>query len=277
MQQIPKLPLGGPTAIEKGKSFKNVLGVAAIECMAQNIRCAYRKFDVKGFVDAAKNGLGPLAIMQRGEHIAHALRRHLPDDFEKAVDILIGSLTPPLDRTKDFGLGVFFYLPHSRLVANYGLDPEHFETSMAAQYELTQRFTAEFSIRPFLIRYPERTLARLLVWTTDKSPHVRRLCSEGSRPRLPWAQRIPSLIQNPKPTFPILEALKDDPEIYVRRSVANHVGDIAKDNLPMALELCARWKAGASPERQWLIAHALRYPARQGNREAIRLRRSTVP
>ena len=143
---------------------------------------------------------------------------------------------------------------------------------MAAQHALTQRFSAEFSIRPFLIRDQDRTLARLLEWTRDPSPHVRRLCSEGTRPRLPWATRIPAFVKNPEPVFPILEILKNDPSLYVRRSVANHLGDVAKDHPEKAFALCERWLTGASSELKWLIRHALRHPAKKGDKNALRLR-----
>jgi 3-methyladenine DNA glycosylase AlkC len=154
---------------------------------------------------------------------------------------------------------------------NGGRDP--FEVSMRAQHEITRRFTAEFSMRPYLIKWPERTLARLREWTRDPDPHVRRLCSEGARPRLPWAMRIPAFIKDPRPVLPILEALKDDGDLYVRRSVANHVGDIAKDHPQLAFEICERWLAGASVERKWMIRHAVRHPAKKGVKEALRLRK----
>jgi 3-methyladenine DNA glycosylase AlkC len=144
---------------------------------------------------------------------------------------------------------------------------------MAAQYVLTRRFSAEFSMRPFLIQWPERTLARLLEWTKDPDPHVRRLCSEGVRPRLPWAIRIPAFIRDPRPVIPILEALRDDPEEYVRRSVANHLGDIAKDHPELAFEIGERWVSGASEDRKWLIRHAVRHPAKHGVAAALRLRK----
>lgn len=206
------------------------------------------------------------------------LRRHLPPAYDDAIAILTRSLTPVLSRTEGLGLAVFFYLPHISFIALYGLDPadncgrDSFETSMAAQYELTRRFSAEFSMRPFLIQWPERTLARLLEWTRDPDPHVRRLCSEGTRPRLPWAIRIPALIRDLRPVIPILEALRDDPEEYVRRSVANHLGDIAKDHPELAFEICERWVSGASEDRKWLIRHAVRHPAKKGVPEALRLR-----
>ena len=143
---------------------------------------------------------------------------------------------------------------------------------MKAQYELTQRFSAEFSIRPFLIHAQKRSLARLLEWTSDANPHVRRLCSEGTRPRLPWAIRIQAFIENPAPALPILERLKDDQDLYVRRSVANHVGDIAKDHPELVYAMCERWLVNSSSERRWLIRHALRHPAKKGDITALKLR-----
>jgi 3-methyladenine DNA glycosylase AlkC len=193
--------------------------------------------------------------------------------------VLLRSLTPPSTADEVLGLATFFYLPHSAFIAAYGLDAagnggvDPFETSMHAQYEITQRFTAEFSMRPFAIRWPERTLARLLEWTQDADPSVRRLCSEGIRPRLPWGMRIPALVHDPRPALPILEALKDDPELYVRRSVANHLGDIAKDHPGLAFELCERWAKGASEERKWLLRHAVRHPAKKGVEAALHIRR----
>jgi 3-methyladenine DNA glycosylase AlkC len=224
----PRLPTA-PRAIQKGVSLADLLDGEAVDCLAHNLALVHPRFDRESFRRAALDGLKPLAILQRGHHLARVLREHLPANYGKAIEILLRSLTPPLTRTDDLGLGVFFYLPHVAFVAAYGLDPAHnggrdpFEISMRAQYELTRRFSAEFSIRPFLIKWPDRTLARLLEWTRDADPHVRRLCSEGARPRLPWAARIPAFIHDPRPVLPILETLKDDADLYVRRSVANHL------------------------------------------------------
>lgn len=274
----PRLP-AAPRSIQKGSSLATLLDREAIDCLAHNIALVHPKFDAAAFRDTALDGLKPLAILQRGQHLAKALRVHLPKRYADAVDVLIRSLTPPLTQTNELGLAVFFYLPHVSFVATYGLDAEHnggedpFETSMRAQHELTRRFSAEFSMRPYLIRWQERTLSRLLEWTHDPDPHVRRLCSEGARPRLPWAVRIPAFIKNPRPVLPILEALKDDDDLYVRRSVANHLGDIAKDHPELAFEICERWVKGASTERKWLIRHAVRHPAKNGVKEALRLRK----
>ena len=273
-----RLP-AAPTSIAKGSTLKDLLGDAAIDCLAHNLALVHPRFDAKAFRRTAREGLAGLGIMQRGQHLAQALRAHLPSTYEDAVAVLLDSLTPPNTATADLGLAVFFYLPHTCFVARYGLDPadnggrDPFETSMRAQYELTRRFTAEFSLRAFLRQAPVRTLTRLLEWTKDADPHVRRLCSEGTRPRLPWAARLPEFIRNPRLARPILEALKDDPELYVRRSVANHLGDVAKDHPDLVFALCEDWLAGASAERRWLIRHALRHPAKRGVAAALRLRR----
>jgi 3-methyladenine DNA glycosylase AlkC len=273
-----RLP-AAPRSIQKGSSLGDLLDHEAIECLAHNISSGHKKFDAAAFQRAALDGLKPLAILQRGHHLARVLREYLPARYEVAINILLRSLTPPLSQTNDFGLGGFFYLPHVSFVATYGLDAEHndgtdpFEISMRAQYELTRRFSAEFSMRPFLIRWPDRTLARLQEWTRDSDPHVRRLCSEGARPRLPWAMRIPNFVKDPRPVLPILESLKDDPDLYVRRSVANHLGDIAKDHPGLAFEICERWLADASHERKWLIRHAVRHPAKKGVKAALQLRK----
>ena len=269
-----------PQSIEKGRPLKFLLDRAAIDQLASNLSLVHAKFDAPAFCAAAMEGLEPLSILQRGDHVADALRAHLPQRYASAIGVLLKSLTPPLLQTSGLGLAGFFYLPHVCFVAKFGLDPRHnggrdpFETSMHAQYELTRRFTAEFSLRPFLIRWLDRTLGRLIKWTRDADPHVRRLCSEGTRPRLPWAIRIPELVREPRPTLPILEALKDDADLYVRRSVANHLGDIAKDHPRLAFEICERWLQGASANRKWAIRHALRHPAKKGVKEAVRLRKS---
>lgn len=274
---IPRIPIA-PKSIQKGIPLKHLLGSEAIDCLARNILLVHPRFDEKLFRRVALEGLEPLGILERGQQLARALRQCLPDKYATAIEILLASLTPPLTRTDDLGLAVFFYLPHVCFVAEYGLDPREnggrdpFEISMLAQYELTKRFSAEFSIRPFLIQQQERTLSRLLEWVSDPDPHVRRLCSEGTRPRLPWAMRIPAFIVNPDPVFPILESLRNDQCLYVRRSVANHLGDIAKDHPGVVFATCERWLVEASTEVKWLIRHALRHPAKKGDAAALQLR-----
>jgi 3-methyladenine DNA glycosylase AlkC len=163
----------------------------------------------------------------------------------------------------------FRYLPHVCYVARFGLD--HFEASMLAQYELTQRFSAESSIRPFLIRHPEATYQRLVQWASDPNVHVRRLVSEGTRPRLPWAPRLRDFQRDPGPVLALLERLKDDPERYVQRSVANSLNDIGKDHPERVVEVCWSWGMSASEGRRWIIRHALRSLVKQAHPGALAL------
>lgn len=274
----PAVPCA-PRSIQKGSSLKDLLNSAAIECLAQNILFAYADFEAQRFCECALTDLEPLALMQRGQHIAKALHQFLPANYSEALEIIIASFTPMEIGAEELGVASFFYFPHSFFISEYGQDEKYnngrdpFEASMDGLYALTKRFTSEFAIRPFLIKQQERTLAKLSEWLDDPSPDVRRLCSEGTRPKLPWGKRIPSFISDPQPTLPILESLKNDPSLYVRRSVANHLGDIAKDHSEIAFSICERWlQAGASKDLQWLIRHAVRYPAKKGDARALKIR-----
>jgi 3-methyladenine DNA glycosylase AlkC len=205
------------------------------------------------------------------------MARQLPPDFDECGPLLVKAMGPRLVATEGNGLAPFFYLPHSCLIAREGV--ARFESGMAANYELTQRFSAEFSLRPFLVRHRDRTLKRLKRWARDPNPHVRRLVSEGTRPRLPWAMRLPEFQAEPHHCRPLLEMLKDDDELYVRRSVANHVGDIAKDHADFAFAMCEQWlkESECLPQpraenRRWMIRHAVRLPAKKGDRRALRIR-----
>ncbi len=250
--------------------LKNSFGPEIPQHLATMISHVHPTFPAQRFVRSALAGYAPLGLLARGRHIAGALRRHLPADYEQAIEILLASLntphTPPHDQTS---MASFFYLPHVCFVAEYGV--EHFDASMRAQYLLTQWFTAEFSIRPFLERYPEATLAILRTWATDPSPDVRRLVSEGTRPRLPWAPRLRAFQRDPRPVLQLLELLKDDPALYVRRSVANNLNDIGKDHPDLLAQTAKAWLRGASDERRWIIHHALRSAVKRGEPGALRV------
>jgi len=276
MLQIPE----APNSIQKGVPLKMTLDRPAVECTAANFHYVDNSFDQKAFIKDAMHGIEELGITQRSAHIARAMRTHLPENYSEALEIISKALTPALTKTEDNGLAPLFYMPHCSYIAEYGVDPKFnngidpFDASIAAQYELTKRFTCEFSIRPFIAADEKRTMKVLYKWMKDKDPHVRRLCSEGTRPRLPWAKKIDSFVKDPTPSLKILEALKNDPNLYVRRSVANHVGDIAKDHIELAMDLCESWLDDASPELKWVIRHAVRNPFKKGNERAIALRKA---
>lgn len=275
---IPKVP----KTMQKGTLLKDILGFEAIEHLSANISMVFPEFDSSEFKSVALKGLYLLSLHERGLHIARALRQYLPDKYEDAINILINSFTPPNLKTEGLGLQVLFYHPHSFFIAQYGVDKIHnngedpFDISMRAIYELTKRSTSEFCIRPFIIQQQDRTIKKLKEWVSDPDPHVRRLCSEGTRSRLPWSKRIPSFINDPSPVLPILESLKNDSSLYVRRSVANHLGDIAKDHPEIAFSICERWLPKATKELRWVIRHALRYPAKKGNLKALNIRKAAA-
>jgi len=249
-----------------GEPLKNSYGPEIPRRIARMIAQVHPAFPQAAFLRDALDGYEALELMPRGRHIAHALRTHLPQEVPAALDILLASLDVP-HGDGNGPLASFLFMPHTVYVAEYALD--HFEAAMRAQHALTQRFTAEFSIRPFIDRYPERTLTRLREWTRDPSPHVRRLVSEGTRPRLPWAPRLRALQRDPRPALELLELLKDDPELYVRRSVANHLNDIGKDHPELLNAVAKRWLRGAPAERAWIVRHALRSAIKRGDAGAL--------
>jgi 3-methyladenine DNA glycosylase AlkC len=249
--------------------LKNYYGPDVPARIARMIKEVDSAFNAEAFLVDALNGYQALELTPRARLIADALGRHLPQDYERAIEILIASLGPKLQVAELTGMDVFVYLPHVFYVAKFGVD--HFAASMCAQYELTQRFTAEYSIRVFLERYPQETLARLRQWARDSNVHVRRLVSEGTRPRLPWAPRLRAFQEDPWPVLELLELLKDDSELLVRRSVANNLNDIGKDNPAALFETCRRWMRDATPERSWLVRHALRSAVKRGEPEALQI------
>ena len=261
-----------PSSIQSGTPLKELLDRRLIGLIADSFAAVVPNFNRRGFVREANSGLDDLELMPRAQHIANAMAEHLAAVPAEASRQLIASLGPELTVTKGYGLKVFFYLPHTAFIARHLI--ADWSAGMQANYEITKRFSGEFSIRPFLMAEQERTLARLAIWAKDANHHVRRLVSEGTRSRLPWAGRLPAFIRDPMPVLPLLHQLIDDSELYVRRSVANHVGDIAKDNPQIAFDLCHQWLRQPTRERCQVVRHAVRHPAKQGVKAAVSLRRS---
>ena len=281
MYQHPAQRFHAPNTILHGTPLKEVLNGDLIRLVGESFADVMPEFDRKAFQRQAHSGLDELEFNQRGRHIGLALAGQLPRPFKAASRILIAAMGPELTQTEGNGLAVFFYLPHANVVTETGLDD--FENGMRANYEITKRFSAEFSIRPFVIKYRDECLARLMTWTGDPNPHVRRLVSEGTRPRVPWAMRLKDIQENPALTLPLLEHLKDDPEIYVRRSVANHLADILKDHPEVGFGVCERWlkevrgksiEPAIAKARKWVIRHAVRLPAKKADARAVAIRGS---
>jgi 3-methyladenine DNA glycosylase AlkC len=254
-----------------GEALKTFFSPTLVRRLASDIARAHSGFPVRAFTSDVCRGLNALELVDRGRHIADALARHLPAAYPEALDILLRSLGPEhaTDELIGVGMAPFFYLPHTIFVATRGL--EHFELSMRAQYELTKRFSAEGSIRPYIARDPARAFAFLHPWATDKNAHVRRLVSEGTRLRLPWAVRVGWLDQNPERVLALLELLKDDASTMVRRSVANNLNDLGKVRPDLLIRTAGSWLENASSERRILIEHALRSAVKRGDTDALKL------
>ena len=240
--------------------LKDILGPQALATIADAGAAASSCFDRPAFLNAASTGLDALSIMERVRHIADALHTALPVDYPAALDIL-RAMSPHLTHG-------FQAVAVTEYVARFGLDD--FDRSMDALADLTRFGTAEFAIRPFLARHTDRALARMAAWAGSEDEHVRRLASEGGRPRLPWAARVPALKADPTRAAPILEALKADPSLYVRKSVANHLNDIAKDRPDWLLDRLAGWPQDDA-RTMWIVRHALRTLIKQGDPRALAL------
>ncbi len=251
--------------------LKTFFSPELVRRLAGDLSRVQPSFPSRRFVKRACDGLEELELLDRGKHIARALAENLPDSYPDAIDVLLRSLGPRHARDELIGVGMapFFYLPHLVYVAERGL--EHFDLSMHAQYELTQRFSAEMSIRPYIAKEPERTFALLRKWAKDADAHVRRLVSEGTRLRLPWAPRVRWLDDNPERVLELLELLKDDSASLVRRSVANNLNDLGKLRPDLLERTCASWLDGASAERRALVEHALRSAVKRGDARALKL------
>ncbi|HEX6845966.1 MAG TPA: hypothetical protein VF144_03255 [Chitinophagaceae bacterium] len=240
--------------------------------IADEIHRVHTSFKRKEFVNEVVNKFPVLELKARISWITTCLKKYLPADYDRAVKILLKALPPPNNpELSDGDYGDFIYAPYAEYVARNGCTKKSLQLSLAALYEMTQRFSAEDAIRYFINAFPKETLKELLAWTNDPHYHVRRLCSEGTRPKLPWSQKISIAITDP---LPILNNLFADTTRYVTRSVANHINDISKTDPDLALETLTGWRKlnkQTPEEMQFIIRHSLRSLVKQGNSNAMKL------
>ncbi len=250
-------------------ALKDQIDILLVTQMAERIHSIYPDFSQSDFITAVDAELHSLELKPRFGLIADKLYTFLPEDYSQAVQILVDILddsSHDFEHIEDVG---FRLLSIPTFVEKYGVDD--FDASMDAMYIITRYVSCEFAIRPFIMRYPEQTLTALHQWVKDSNEHVRRLVSEGTRPRLPWASQLPDFIKDPSPAIALLQHLKDDPSLYVRRSVANHLNDITKDHPDRVLDIVEDWQKGASEGTVWLINHSLRTLVKKGDSRALSL------
>jgi 3-methyladenine DNA glycosylase AlkC len=233
-----------------------------LRSLGSKLHRAFGAFDSEGFVAAAmQEPWEALELKARMRRITETLGTFLPVDYEEALAVLYAI---------DGECTGFPYLIFPDFVEVYGQGEEHWELSMAALERFTPRSSAEFAVRPFMLRDPQRMMAQMLVWSHHDNEHVRRLASEGSRPRLPWGQALPVFKRDPSPVLPVLEQLKADPSLYVRKSVANNLNDIAKDHPDVVIDIARRWK-GVNEHTDWIVRHGCRSLIRRANPEIMAL------
>jgi len=242
--------------MENDKSITKWFGENLATLISDKIQPIYNEFDSKTYFSAIKKDCQDLSYSKRIELHADVLYQLLPESYPKAVNILmqiLGSQNP-----NEVGMFTNYYwiMPIGKFVEKYGL--EDYDISIKAIEEITKRNTGEYAIRPFIRKYPEKTLKILQQWSKSKNFHLRRLASEGSRPKLPWSAKLDTFIQNPDPIFKILENLMTDDIKFVQKSVANNLADYFKVNKPAALGFVSKFSDSDNKNTNWIIKHAMR-------------------
>ncbi len=240
--------------------MKNWFNEAFYQRTAAQLAALHPRFDHEGFLAHSLDGLDARELMARLHRTADAFDRALPLPFAEQLAVLHA-------HAPQIGHNFVAIWPCAHVAAHGLAQPE---LALPALRDLTRHGSAEFALRPFLARDLPGTLAVLHTWAACEDEHVRRLASEGSRPRLPWGERLQALVADPSPTLPLLAALRADPSLYVRKSVANHLNDIAKDHPDVVLDLVSSWDR-ADAHTAWIVRHALRTLIKRGNPGALAL------
>ncbi|MEN2399864.1 DNA alkylation repair protein [Flavobacterium sp. MC2016-06] len=245
--------------------IKDIYSVSFYEKFSQAVAEVHPAFDKQKFIDTIYEGdFAQKEWKERMKHTTFVFHQFMPENFPEAVAI-IDRIIQNLRKkgSSEGGLAFIFFADYIEM---YGLDD--FKTSAKAFVSITQFISCEFAVRPFILKYKEKMIDEMVKWSLHENHHVRRLASEGSRPRLPWAMAIPFLKKDPAFILPILENLKNDSSEYVRRSVANNLNDIVKDNPEIVLEIAGKWK-GFSKETDAIIKHGCRTLLKQGHPEIL--------
>lgn len=239
-------------------NLKDEFNKTFIKELSNKLKSVSTSFDTDSFVNSIiNNDWEQRELKDRMRFITIKLNEHLKGSYPKQIDILSKIVS---------NYGGLKGMVFPDFIQVYGLDD--LTTSLSAIELFTQYSTAEFAIRPFIEKYPTEAMYQMMLWSTHENHHLRRLASEGCRPRLPWAPKLADFITDPTPTLPILEQLKNDDSLYVRKSVANHINDISKDHPKLVLELTKNWY-GEKTHTNWIVKHALRTLLKKGNKNAL--------
>lgn len=250
--------------------LKNQYSKLFFKAFVRNVTVVYPSFNGSNFINSVFiNHWDALELKQRMRHVSTVLNQHLSGSYSNDIDILLRVIDVALEKEQQgekFDRLVYMFVPD--YVQQYGLND--YLTSVKAMEKITSFFSCEFAVRPFIVKYENKMMQQMLVWASSKNEHVRRLASEGCRPRLPWAMALPRFKKDPSLVLPILKLLKNDSSLYVRRSVANNLNDIAKDNPKLVINMAQQWY-GKTPQTNWVVKHACRTLLKQGNQTIMRL------
>ncbi|MEQ8523896.1 DNA alkylation repair protein [Gracilimonas sp.] len=224
--------------------------------LAEKIGMVYVDFDASNFIEAVRSSYKNKALKQRVELIADQLFKYLPNDYSTAVMVLLQILGPENPEETGMFTNYYWLMPVAKFVEKFGLG--HFQLSIEAIEEITKRNTGEYAIRPFIEKYPQETLVVMKNWAKSGNFHLRRLASEGLRPKLPWAPKLELFIEDPSPVFDVLTLLREDEIHFVKKSVANHITDYFKVNPVAARTLISDWQPTENEHTQWIINYATR-------------------
>lgn len=240
----------------KDYSITKYFGSNLAELLSEKIRAVYSEFERDCYINAIASTCEGKSYTKRIELHAEYLQLFLPEEYEKAINILISILDEENPNETGMFTNYYWVLPIGKFVELFGL--EHYDISIHAISEITKRNTGEYAIRPFIRKYPEKTIEVMNSWAESDNFHLRRLASEGLRPKLPWSGKLETFIDEPWPVFEILNKLKEDPIKFVQKSVANHVSDYLKVNEKAASQLLDSWADSNNKHTQWIMKHATR-------------------
>lgn len=237
-------------------SITEQFGTNLAVLLSDKIQSVYSTFDQERFIDGISRNLDGKTYTQRVELFADQLQATIPMEYPESVELLVSILGE--ENPNETGMFKHFYwvLPIGKFIEKYGLD--HLEVSLDAIEEVTKRNTGEYAIRPFVRTYPQECLNRITGWASSENFHLRRLASEGLRPKLPWSPKLDTFLDNPQPVFDILELLKEDSVTFVKKSVANHLTDWLKVRPVPVTTLIKRWQKSDNPHTRWIVKRATR-------------------
>ena len=240
---------------DESRLWKDYVNKESLSDFSLKINEVDSNFDYKKFINSVcTKEFFELELKERLHEVARQLKQFLPKSYKKAIDILIKAAP---------NVGGFYNWAMTLYIEQNGLD--YFDSSIRAFYELTKYGTAEFAIRPFMILHTDKMLTVLNKWVKDPNEHIRRLVAEGSRPRGVWVAHIEAFKKDPKPVLKLLEHLKADESLYVRKAVANNLNDITKDNPDLVIKTAKRWLKDNNPDTNWIIKHACRSLIKKGD------------